>query len=178
LSATPSQAGSFGGTVEAQTVQGEGSEFTIRMPLANPPVESRAAGAPEGDAHPGRPLRVLVVDDNVDTAESLDMLLRALNHEVRTAHDGPAAIRLSADFRPEAIFLDIGLPDMDGYEVAKRLRRDPKLSECTLVALTGYGQESDRERSREAGFDHHLTKPASFSDLEQILHDVDGSGVR
>jgi CheY-like chemotaxis protein len=110
----------------------------------------------------------LVVDDNVDGAESLATLLKLLGHEVHVAHDGPAALLATADVRPEVVFLDIGLPGMDGYEVARRLRR-PGRSEALLVALTGYGQEEDRRRSREAGFDHHLVKPVDPAVLEDLL---------
>ena len=112
---------------------------------------------------------MLVVDDNVDLAQSLEMLLKEYGYDVRTAYDGAAAIATALEFLPEVVFLDIGLPDVDGNEVAKRLRRQPALRSTMLVALTGYGRQSDRRRSAAAGFDHHLTKPVSFADLQGIL---------
>ena len=115
------------------------------------------------------PLRVLVVDDNVDAAQTLGMLMRATGHDVRTAHDGPTALEAALDYQPGVVILDIGLPGLNGYEVAKRIRKNPVLKNVVLVALTGYGQESDRETSLQAGFNHHLVKPARFEQLQQIL---------
>jgi CheY-like chemotaxis protein len=117
-------------------------------------------------------LRLLVVDDNVDAAEMLELLLTKSGHEVRIAHDGPAALVAAPEFRPHVVLLDIGLPEIDGYEVAKRIRQQPALANVVLVALTGYGQESIRQRSQEAGFDHHLVKPADFQKVQQILATV------
>ncbi|HET6628649.1 MAG TPA: ATP-binding protein [Woeseiaceae bacterium] len=159
-----------GGTVTAETLPGGGSEFTVRLARADHEAESTAdLGAGESAAESARQLRILVVDDNVDTAEALAMLLRGSKHEVQTAYDGPTAMEAAVDFRPNTVFLDIGLPEIDGYETARRMRKHPELRHCVLVALTGYGQALDRQHSREAGFDHHLTKPASFSDLQMIL---------
>ena len=104
--------------------------------------------------------------------EILAMLLEASGHDVRTAHDGPTALEAALDYRPNVVLLDIGLPGLDGYEVAKRLRQQPVLQNVVLVAMTGYGQEADRQRSQEAGFDHHLVKPADFGKVEQILATV------
>jgi PAS domain S-box-containing protein len=158
-----------GGRVEAYSVLGRGSEFVVRLPVV-PMLALQPPSAPKETAGPnGSPLRVLVVDDNVDSAESLAMLLEMSRHEVRTAHDGPTALEAALDFRPNVVLLDIGLPIMDGYEVAKRMRQQPTLGKVLLVAMTGYGQESDRQLSREAGFDHHLVKPADFSALEKLL---------
>jgi CheY-like chemotaxis protein len=109
------------------------------------------------------------VDDNVDAAESLAMLLRLGRHDVRTAHDGPTALQVAEAFRPEVVLLDIGLPRMDGYEVARQLREREGMGKALLVALTGYGQDEDRRRSLEAGFDAHLTKPADPSVLQRLL---------
>src|SRR5207247_813584 len=113
-------------------------------------------------------LRVLVVDDNVDAAESLAVVLRAVGHTVRTAHNGPAAIGAAAALRPAAVVLDIGLPGMDGYAVAQALRRGPSAG-ALISALTGYGQDEDRRRSKEAGFDHHLVKPVDPMELTDLL---------
>ena len=118
-------------------------------------------------------MRVLLVDDNVDAAESLAMLLRLWGHEVAVAHDGPAALRAAEGQRPQVALLDIGLPGMDGYELARRLRSQPGLGRVVLVALTGWGQEEDRRRSQEAGFDHHLTKPVELGALQKLLADIE-----
>jgi two-component system CheB/CheR fusion protein len=109
-----------------------------------------------------------VIDDNRDAANSLAML-RMAGHEVRTACDGPAALELAPRFRPEVVLLDIGLPGMGGYEVARRLRAQPELEGVVPVALTGYGQDEDRRRSRENGFDYHLTKPVEPAGLQRLL---------
>ena len=114
-------------------------------------------------------MRVLVVDDNVDAAESLAMLLKASGHDTRIAHDGPTALEATLDDPPDAVLLDIGLPRLNGYEVAKRMRQQGVLQNVILIAMTGYGQQTDRQRSQEAGFDHHLVKPVDFNDLQQIL---------
>jgi CheY-like chemotaxis protein len=145
---------------------GHGSTFVVRLPIAfdeparspfaSPQAPSDGVKAPD---NPGRKLRVLVVDDNVDAATTLGDLVRAQGHDVRLAHDGPAALAAAVEQRPEIIFLDIGLPGMDGYEVARRLRA-ANASPAKLVALTGYGQEADRRRAAEAGFTQHLVKPA------------------
>jgi two-component system CheB/CheR fusion protein len=160
-----------GGTVTARSAgPGAGSEFTVRLPAlpagpAEQPPAPSAAPAPAA-----RPARVLVVDDNPDVAESVAMLLvEGLGHEVKVAHSGPQALELAREFRPEAVLLDIGLPGMDGYEVARRLRQLPGADGALLVALSGYGQEEDRRRSREAGFDEHLLKPAGWATLQPVL---------
>jgi signal transduction histidine kinase/CheY-like chemotaxis protein len=170
------------GRVEAYSALGQGSEFVVRLPVLLTPALSSPAppSTPKETAEPTGPsLRVLVVDDNVDAAESLAMLLQLSRHQVCTAHDGPTALEAAFDFRPNVVLLDIGLPRMDGYEVAKKMRQQPVLKNVMLVAMTGYGQESDRQRSQEAGFDHHLVKPADFGKLQQILATVElASGGR
>jgi CheY-like chemotaxis protein len=130
-----------------------------------PAIDDRRA---EGDSPPR--LRVLVVDDNVDAAVSLARLLaRLYGQEVRVAHDGPEALSLAGEFRPDVVLLDIGLPGMDGNEVARRLRERPECEGTLIVALTGWGQEADVERSRAAGFDHHLVKPANPDAILDLL---------
>jgi CheY-like chemotaxis protein len=119
----------------------------------------------ENESVPNR--RFLVVDDNRDAADSFAMLLKLLGNEVATAHDGHSAIDAASTFKPDIVFLDIGLPGMSGYEVARRLRESA--STLTLVAVTGWGEEEDRQRSREAGFDHHLVKPVELSTLEKLI---------
>jgi PAS domain S-box-containing protein len=159
-----------GGSVEAHSDgPGKGSEFVVRLPGWAGRVASGEAGdaAPPPIKLPSR--RVLVVDDSPDAADSLAMLLRLEGQEVRVAYDGPTALGLARDFRPRLVLLDIGLPGMDGYEVARRLRQQPGLGGVVLVALTGWGQEEDRRKSQEAGFDHHLVKPAGLEELQQLL---------
>jgi CheY-like chemotaxis protein len=115
------------------------------------------------------PLRVLVVDDNHDGADSLLLLLQAYGLEPRVAYDGKSGLRLAREFRPDVVLLDLGMPRLDGYEVARRLRRDEGLHDALLVALTGYGSEEDRRLSAEAGFDLHLLKPADLGQLQRLL---------
>jgi CheY-like chemotaxis protein len=123
----------------------------------------------ETDMPAPRSLRVLVVDDHADTADSLEMLMQALGHEVRKAYDGSAVIETALAYRPHVMLLDIGLPGLDGYQLAAQVRAHPALQDVVLVALTGYGDESARQRSLEAGFDHHLTKPGDLKKLKQVL---------
>jgi two-component system CheB/CheR fusion protein len=119
--------------------------------------------------HTDSPLRVLVVDDNVDTAESLSWLLQSFGHDVRTAHTGLGAIDAAHDFRPDAVLLDVGLPDVDGFEVARRLRAAPGFDRTVLVAATGYSRDRDRVRAAEAGFDHYLVKPFDPGRFDRLL---------
>jgi PAS domain S-box-containing protein len=161
-----------GGRVTAHSAgPGRGSEFVVRLPLAGhapPDAGSSPEGPPPALARPPS-RRVLVVDDNVDAAESLALLLRAVGHEVRTAHDGLEALREAEAHRPEVVLLDIGLPRLDGYEVARRLRQQEGLRGALVVALTGYGQEEDRRRAAAAGFDVHLVKPADPATVQQLV---------
>jgi CheY-like chemotaxis protein len=114
------------------------------------------------------PRRVLVVDDNLDSADTMAELVRIWGYEVRTAHDGPAALECARSFRPNVVLLDVGLPGMDGYELARRLRAEG-LAGNLLVSVTGYGQEEDRRKAEEAGFDHHLTKPVNPETLQRLV---------
>ena len=111
----------------------------------------------------------MVVDDNVEAAESLAVLLEMTGHAVRLAYDGPSALEAVLAHRPDVVLLDIGLPGLDGFEVTQRIRKQPALDGVTLVALTGYGQDSDRQRALDVGFDYHLVKPADFGEIEKIL---------
>jgi CheY-like chemotaxis protein len=113
--------------------------------------------------------RLLVVDDNKDAAESMSMLLQMWGHEVAYAYDGPSALETAQQWQPEAVILDIGLPGMDGYQVAERLRTLPQGKDAVLIAITGYGQEDDRRRSRRAGIDHHLVKPVAPDTLRMLI---------
>jgi len=167
-----------GGTVEAHSAGlGQGSELVVRLPVLPPltGVERRGASR-EGTAaakvsSPGSlaALRVLVVDDNLDAAESLALLLRMKGYEVEVAHDGPAALEAAASFQPEVVLLDIGLPGLDGFQVASELRRRNSTASALIVALTGYGQAEDQRRSQDAGFDHHLIKPVDPHVIYELL---------
>jgi PAS domain S-box-containing protein len=165
-----------GGTIEAASAgPGRGSEFTIRLPLARP-----TARAPRAEARPdfgAARVRVLVVDDNREAAETLAELLSELGASVRVANDGWRALDEFAQFDPALVLLDIGMPGMDGYEVAHRLRADFPERASLVVALTGWGQASDRERARAAGFDQHLVKPAGLSDLRRLLSSIGPRGA-
>jgi CheY-like chemotaxis protein/nitrogen-specific signal transduction histidine kinase len=160
-----------GGTIEAFSEgQGKGCEFVVRLPLAQ--VQSEAKPRPVAqpqDAQPLRLRRVLVVDDNEDAADSLGMLLQFLGADVMVVHDGKSALAALKTFKPAVILLDLGMPGMNGLEVARRVREDPDYRDLTLVALTGWGQREDRRRTHEAGFDYHLVKPADVSTLQSIL---------
>jgi CheY-like chemotaxis protein len=169
-----------GGTIEAHSEGlGKGSEFVVRLPLANRPDsanrgqngdEQANAAATPAAANAGR--RLLVVDDNHDAANSLAMLLKLKGHNVRVAYNGVGALEAAAAHRPEAVFLDIGMPGMDGYEVARRIRELPGLTHVTLTALTGWGQQQDRCRTAEAGFNHHLVKPPDSKTIDNLLAEL------
>ena len=159
-----------GGTVEAQSAgPGKGSEFIVRLPVLSSPTGRSQIPSKKGDEQSGSGWRVLVVDDNVDSADSIAMLLQVSGHEVRVAYSGQDALDMAAKYQPDIVLLDIGLPVMDGYEVARRLRKHPDLKEVKLIAVTGYGQESDRLQSREAGFDYHLVKPVDAQKLQEVM---------
>jgi CheY-like chemotaxis protein/two-component sensor histidine kinase len=162
-----------GGTIAAESAGlGLGSTFVIRLPAV---LESPQCPQPqaEGPAHMSPPsLRILIVDDNRDAADSLAMLLRAGGNDIRTAYDGLEAVQVASEFRPEVVLLDIGLPKLDGHEVAERIRKEPWGRQMCLIAVTGWSDETDRARSRAAGFDHHLVKPLDTGHLAQLLGSV------
>jgi CheY-like chemotaxis protein/two-component sensor histidine kinase len=160
-----------GGMVEAHSAGlGKGCEFVVRLPLTVQQGQQPPEGSSEGrQESPPSSHRLLVVDDNEDAAHSLAMLLRLQGHEVRVAHDGPSALEVATSYLPDLVFLDIGMPGMDGYDVARRLRKTPGLEKTVLAALTGWGQQEDRRRTAEAGFNHHLVKPPEPKVLDELL---------
>jgi PAS domain S-box-containing protein len=162
------------GTIGVSSTLGQGSEFVVTLAVVRSMALSRATQLPQTEsAMPtSAVLRVLVVDDNVDAATALEMLLQASGHLVQVAHTGPTGLAAALDFRPDVVLLDIGLPELDGWRVAKRIRQRRILRNVVLVAMTGYGQSTDRRRSQKAGFDHHLVKPVYFGELRQILLEV------
>jgi len=154
-----------GGTVDASSGgKGAGAELVVRLPLAAPPARPEVA-----PAAPFRPRRVLVIEDNLDAAESLQLALEMEGHEVAVAHDGPSGLERARELAPDVVLCDVGLPGMDGYTVAKALRREPGLRNTFLVALTGYALPEDQRRASDAGFDAHLTKPATIAAVQQVV---------
>jgi CheY-like chemotaxis protein len=160
-----------GGQVTAQSDGlGSGSEITVKLPLvieAVPAATPPAAATPDLAQIPAR--RILVVDDNVDAAESLAMLLEVCGHQTHLAHDGPAAIETAEQVRPDVILLDIGLPKVNGFEACRQIRERPWGKDVVIIALTGWGQDVDRRRSQESGFDHHIVKPVEHAALVKLL---------
>ncbi len=166
-----------GGRIEAFSEGfGTGSEFVVRIPALAPVEAAAAPAAVVTDGH-GAPVQVLMVEDNPDAAEALRLLLEVLGHRVRVTHDGIAALDAVKAHRPDVVLIDIGLPGMDGYEVARRMRADPTLATTTLVALTGYGRDEDREAAMSAGFDQHLVKPVDPDRLGELIRRV-GTSAR
>jgi CheY-like chemotaxis protein len=156
------------GVIEASSAgTGKGSVFTVRLPLSYSRKEEQGGRHAAGPRT--RTRRVLLADDNVDFVSSLGELLASHGHEVRVAHDGAEALRIVEEFVPEVAFVDIGMPKVHGYEVARRLRANAATASCILVAVTGWGQENDRKRARDAGFDRHLVKPVDPGEIESIL---------
>jgi CheY-like chemotaxis protein/anti-sigma regulatory factor (Ser/Thr protein kinase) len=162
-----------GGTVEARSPGlGQGSTFTVRLPrlAAAPPTEAAAPELTPRDEPFPRRLRVLVVDDNIDVAEGLALWFRLKGFEDRIAFDGPAALTAVEDFHPEVVILDIGLPGLDGFEVARRLRAQPGMAHALLIALSGYGPAQGQRCAQATGFDYHLAKPVDPDKLYTLIH--------
>jgi len=148
----------------------QGSEFVVRLPAGDGPCEEVTQVEPTTEStKEGQSLELLVVDDNQDAARSLGLLLEALGHQVHLAHDGQSALDMAQIYQPQVVLLDIGLPKLDGYKVAQRLREDARFAKSTLIAITGYGGKENRCRAEAAGFNHHLTKPVQLESLQSIL---------
>ena len=159
-----------GGSIEVHSEgPGQGSEFTVRLPALTGVAAAEAAAIESPNAVAATPRRVLVADDNRAAADMLAMVVRLLGHEVRTANDGLEAVGVGAEFHPDIVLMDIGMPKLNGHEAARLMRREPWGQNITLVAVTGWGQDEDRLSSKEAGFDHHLVKPVEPSELKRLL---------
>jgi PAS domain S-box-containing protein len=157
-----------GGSVEVRSEgPGRGAEFTVHLPTIT--AAPREHAPHDASVAPGRPLRVMVVDDNRDCANSTAMLLRLWGHQAIGVYDGPTALSLAREIKPDAFLVDLGLPEMSGYEVGRQLRDSPGLEDALLVAMTGYGMDADIEHSARAGFDHHLIKPVNDDELQRVL---------
>lgn len=162
-----------GGTIEARSEgPGKGSEFTIRLPASQ---ATAAAQAPDGERNASRTSRrILVVDDNQDAASSLSTMLELGGHSMRVAYDGQQALKIAAEHRPEVVLMDLGMPNLNGYEAARRMREEPWGRDALLVAVTGWGQQADRAASEQAGFDYHLVKPVDPEAVQALLSALDG----
>ena len=158
------------GTVEVYSAGiGHGSEFVVRLPILLEPKNPQPPEPIVSEPTTTTARRILIVDDNRDAATSLAMLLKITGNETHTANDGLEAVEAAANFRPDMLLLDIGLPKLNGYEVCRRIREQPWGKNIVIVALTGWGQEEDREKSRNAGFDGHMVKPVDFAALTKLL---------
>jgi CheY-like chemotaxis protein/two-component sensor histidine kinase len=166
-----------GGSVEAQSEgPGKGSEFTMRLPLqvnaTSSPMRPQDVPAPQRQAPSESSLRVLIVDDNRDSANSLVLLLRITGHNARAAYDGLEAVQLAESFQPHVVVLDIGMPRLNGYQAAERMREQSWSKGATFIAVTGWGQEGDKQRATDAGFDHHIVKPVDPNALLALLESI------
>jgi CheY-like chemotaxis protein len=170
LTVVKSLAELHGGSVEARSEgEGKGAEIVIRLPAVAAQEAARELQSLGDERSGARPRRILVVEDNRDAAEVLATYLRSCGHTVHVAHDGGAGFNAALREQPDAVICDIGLPGVDGYEFARKLRADPRLRRCLLVAVTGYGEARDRQRGVEAGFAHYLTKPADPREIERLV---------
>jgi two-component system, sensor histidine kinase len=166
-----------GGTLEARSDgRGCGSEFIVTLPCATTAAPHARTDAPLRQRRRQAASRVLIVDDNVDFAASLGTIVRTLGCDARVANDGLEGLAVAEGFMPQIAFLDIGMPKLNGYDLARRLRSVPGLGECILVAVTGWGQVEDRRRAQDAGFDHHLVKPVAADYVAALLRGSDGTG--
>ncbi len=158
-----------GGSIAATSEgEGKGSTFVVRLPLGGR-AEVAAAGAAAAAPRMKDMPRILIVDDNRDAANTLGALLQLIGADARVVYDGATALEALVEFRPSVVLLDLGMPGMDGYEVARRIRAQPQTRDTALIALTGWGEASDRQRSRQAGFQHHLVKPVDANAMQAVL---------
>jgi signal transduction histidine kinase/CheY-like chemotaxis protein len=164
------------GTVRAHSAGlGHGSQFVVRLPLVDAPQADEAPATLPTEA--AAPLKILIADDNQDSARTLAILLRHAGHRIELAHDGAQAVAAAAEFQPDVALLDIGMPKLNGFDVCRRIRSEPWGKFMRIAALTGWGQEEDRRKSKEAGFDYHLVKPVEHAALLAILHEMPGQAL-
>ena len=162
-----------GGKIDAESEgASKGTTFTVRLPLVEEPPAATAPSPSNVQSSVFRPLKVLLVDDNVLVAMTLSMMLEEIGHQVEMVHSGRDALPAARRFEPDVVLLDIGLPDIDGYEVCREFRQDAQFGEIPLIAQTGWGQDRDKERAAQAGFDRHLTKPVAFEDLQTAFAEL------
>jgi CheY-like chemotaxis protein len=162
-----------GGTSRAVSEgRDKGSIFTVSLPLIDEQGAAIGKGLQKTQKKTMAPMKVLIVDDNIDSAQTSLWMLDLMGHKGTLAHEGVRALEIARDLKPDVVLLDIGMPGMDGYEVCRQLRRMPEMKNKTVIAQTGWGQESDRQKAFAAGFDHHITKPVSLDLLTQLLADV------
>jgi CheY-like chemotaxis protein len=167
-----------GGTVAVESGGlDQGSTFTVRVPLAAAGAPTPDTGSSSTDPVSSRTLKVLIVDDMIEVAQMVGWVVEEMGHTYRLVHDGRQALEAARDFRPDAILLDIGLPGMDGYEVCRLLRQDPDLKGTTIIAQSGWGQDTHKASAAEAGFDHHLVKPVDFRALEFLIAEAAATRV-
>jgi CheY-like chemotaxis protein len=159
-----------GGIAEAFSEgPGRGSEFVVRLPVLSEKPKVQEPPQPTGKEQPTTARRILIVDDNPDSAASLTLLLKMTGNETHTSHDGLEAVAAAERFRPDVVLLDIGLPKLNGYDACRRIREQPWGKSMVLVAVTGWGQEENRRKSQEAGFDHHMVKPVDYGTFMKLL---------
>jgi CheY-like chemotaxis protein len=165
-----------GGSISASSEgPGLGAMFTVCLPASEAPSDVLTPHQGEGEGKDGSKSRILIVDDNKDAAETLAMLLESLGHTTHFVCEAPKALNVALDFRPDVALLDLGMPELNGFDLARKLRRESTLADLTLVALSGWGTEEDRMRGRDAGIDHHLTKPVLLEDVKAILRHAEST---
>jgi signal transduction histidine kinase len=161
------------GTIDLESAgEGKGTTFRVRIPRAAPPAPASRPEESEHQSSTSKPLRILVVDDTIEVAQTIGWMLEEIGHDYHLVHDGRLALQAATEYEPDAILLDIGLPGMDGYEVCRAFRRDEKFKSTPIIAQTGWGQDRDKASASAAGFDHHLVKPVRFDELEKVLQDT------
>jgi CheY-like chemotaxis protein len=162
-----------GGTINLESAgEGRGTTFYVRIPRATPPAPASRPEELHQQPSTSQPLRILVVDDTIEVAQTIGWMLEEIGHDYHLVHDGRLALQAAKDYKPDAILLDIGLPGMDGYEVCRAFRKDEIFKAIPIIAQTGWGQNRDKASASAAGFDHHLVKPVRFEELERVLQDT------
>ena len=160
------------GSIDLQSEEGSGTTFHIRLPRISPPLSEPRSEVAADQSSTSRPLKILVVDDTVEVAQTIGWMLEEIGHHYHLVHDGRVALEAAKKYEPDAILLDIGMPGMDGYEVCRVLRSHEKFKTIPIIAQTGWGQDRDKASASAAGFSRHLVKPVRFEDLEKMLQET------